>query len=62
MSIVKIDPSKLPDENTKLKSQIAKLEASITPRRLREAITSGDYTFIIDIESEIQNLRSKLTS
>lgn len=40
--------------------QIADLEAQITPRRLREAVITADYTFIQSIESQIVLLRQQL--
>ena len=41
--------------------QIQDLETLVTPRRLREAILSGDKSFIQTIESDIQALRTQLT-
>lgn len=41
-------------------AQIADLEAQITPRRIREALVSGDNTFILSIESQITALRASL--
>jgi hypothetical protein len=43
-----------------IKAEIATLEASITERRKREAMISGDYSFIIDIDTQIAALRSQL--
>lgn len=40
--------------------QIKELEASITPRRLREAILSGDFSFINGVNSQIETLRNQL--
>lgn len=40
--------------------QIASLEAQITPRRVREALLSGDHTFIQSIEVQITALRLTL--
>lgn len=40
--------------------QIASLEAQITPRRVREALLSGDHTFIQNIEAQISALRGTL--
>lgn len=37
--------------------QIADLEAQITPRRVREAVLSGDNSFIASIDSQIATLR-----
>jgi hypothetical protein len=44
----------------KIRGQIAILEAQITSRRIREAILSGDNTFIQGIETQIQALRNQL--
>lgn len=44
----------------KIKGQIANLEAQITARRIREAILTGDNTFIQNIETQIQALRNQL--
>lgn len=41
-------------------NQIAELENQITPRRMREALVSGDFTFIENIENQIQTLRGQL--
>jgi len=41
-------------------SDIIKLEQTITPRRLREALLSGDTTFISETEDKISELRKKL--
>ncbi len=40
--------------------QIIELESLISPRRIREAILSNDYSFIEDINSQIENLRKNL--
>lgn len=40
---------------------IRNIEATITPRRLREALISGDMTFLITSEEEITALRKELT-
>lgn len=42
------------------KKQIAELEAQITPRRLREALLSGDTSFIDSVEQQIQAIRNNL--
>lgn len=50
-----------PSENDLLKVQIAELEATVTPRRLREAILSQDGAdWLAAVESEISALRKKL--
>jgi hypothetical protein len=43
-----------------IKSDIAALEATITPRRQREAILSIDTTWLADIEIQIGQLRQQL--
>lgn len=43
-----------------LLTQIADLEASVTPRKIREAILSGDKTFIANVDSAISSVRHKL--
>ena len=40
--------------------EIKKLESQITNRRIREAILTGDYEFINDIENKINELRKEL--
>ena len=44
---------------TKIK-QIEELELQITPRRLREAVLSQDFSFIESIEQQIQAIRQGL--
>ena len=43
-----------------IKSDIAALEATITPRRQREAILAIDTTWLADIEIQIGQLRQQL--
>jgi hypothetical protein len=43
-----------------IKSKIAALEASITPRRQREAILAIDTTWLADVELQIGQLRQQL--
>lgn len=45
----------------KIKSDIAELEATITPRRTREAILGIDTTWLADVEIQIGQLRQRLT-
>lgn len=40
--------------------QIAELEATVTPRRSREAVLSGDYSFIQSVDDQIAVLRESL--
>jgi hypothetical protein len=51
---------KIEDEKAKIKSDIAALEDSVTPRRQREAILSIDTTWLADIEIQIGQLRQQL--
>jgi hypothetical protein len=41
-------------------AQIAELEAQLTPRRIREAVLSGDNTFIAGIDAQIAAIRATL--
>jgi uncharacterized hydantoinase/oxoprolinase family protein len=40
--------------------QIAELEASVTSRRIREAVISGNNSFIVSVDSQIAVLRASL--
>ena len=51
---------KLEDEKAKIKADIAALEATITPRRTREAILAIDTTWLADVELQIKTLRGQL--
>lgn len=44
-----------------IRRQIAELESQQTDRRIREAILSGDHSFIESIEAQIAELRKQLT-
>jgi hypothetical protein len=44
----------------KIKAKIAELEASITPRRQREAILNIDTSWLADVELQIAQLRQQL--
>ncbi len=48
--------------NAAILHSIATLESSMTPRRLREALTSGNTTFIKSIDAQIAVLRASLTA
>ena len=48
------------DVKDKIKADIAALEATITPRRTREAILGTDNGWLADIELQIQELRGQL--
>lgn len=43
-----------------IREQIAALEATITSRRLREAVLSGDHTFVQSVDAQIAALRAQL--
>ena len=47
-------------EQAEISRQIEELEKQITPRRYREAILSGDNSFIESIETQVQVLREQL--
>jgi hypothetical protein len=47
-------------EDEIIKQQIAKLEATITPRRQREAILGIDNGWLADVNAQIATLRAKL--
>ena len=40
--------------------QIVLLEAKVTPRRMREALLSGNYEFIQSVDAEVAALRKSL--
>lgn len=44
-----------------IRQQIAELESQQTPRRIREALLSGDHSFIESIEAQIAALRTQLS-
>ena len=56
--MIKIDMAKASGQN--VLSQIAKLEATITPRRQREAILGTDNGWLAGIEAQIAALRAQL--
>lgn len=41
-------------------AQITELEAQVTPRRIREAVLSGDNSFIAGIDAQIAEIRATL--
>lgn len=43
-----------------IRQQIAELEASVTPRRLREAVLTGDHSFVDSIDKQIAALRAAI--
>jgi len=44
--------------NAGIDAQIIELETQVTQRRIREAIITGDKTFITDIDAQITTLRA----
>lgn len=50
-----------PTESDAIKLQIATLEASITSRRLREAVLGVDGGWLAKVDGEIEILRAKLS-
>lgn len=56
--MIKIDTAKASWQN--VLSQIAKLEATITQRRQREAILGIDNGWLADVNAQIVALRAKL--
>lgn len=56
--MIKIDMAKASGQN--VLSQIAKLEATITQRRQREAILGIDNGWLADVNAQIVALRAKL--
>jgi uncharacterized protein with PIN domain len=56
--MIKIDTAKASEQN--VLSQIAKLEATITLRRQREAILGTDNGWLADVNAQIVALRAKL--
>ncbi len=56
--MIKIDTAKASRQN--VLSQIAKLEATITQRRQREAILGTDNGWLADVNAQIVALRAKL--
>jgi hypothetical protein len=59
--LVLAQAQKIEDEKAKIKSDIAKLEDSVTPRRQREAILAIDTTWLADVELQIGQLRQQLS-
>lgn len=49
-----------PTAEQALKTQIAVLESSVTPRRIREAVLGIDNGWLADIDAQVSILRSQL--
>ena len=58
--LVLAQAQKVEDEKAKIKADIAALEATITPRRTREAILAIDTTWLSEQEAAIALLRTQL--
>ena len=58
--LIDAQAQKVEDEKTKIKADIAALEATITPRRTREAILAIDTVWLADVELQIGQLRQQL--
>lgn len=58
--ILEIEERKATKGRGEALTKIEALERKITPRRIREAILSGDKTFISGIDAEISSLRAAL--
>lgn len=52
-----IESREIPLSSTDIDMQIIALESKITARRLREAILTGDRSFIANIDAQIATLR-----
>lgn len=59
-ALIDAQAQKVEDEKAKIKADIAALEATITPRRTREAILAIDTVWLADIELQIGQLRQQL--
>ena len=59
-ALIDAQAQKVEDEKAKIKADIAALEATITPRRTREAILGIGGTWLADVELQIQELRGQL--
>lgn len=49
-----------PDPKAATGQQISELESQVTPRRWREALLTGDFTFIESVDTQIAALRAAL--
>ena len=58
--LIDAQAQKLEDEKAKIKADIDKLEAEITPRRTREAILAIDTTWLSEQDSAIALLRTQV--
>lgn len=48
------------DPKQTIRAQIAELESTITNRRFREAVLTGDHSFIDGVDRQIAELRAQL--
>lgn len=60
--LIDAQAQKVEDEKAKIKSDIAALEETITPRRTREAILAIDTTWLTEQEAAIALLRTQLAT
>jgi hypothetical protein len=58
--LIDAQAQKVEDERAKIKADIAALEATITPRRQREAILGTDNGWLANVDLEIAELRGQL--
>ena len=58
--IAEIQSRPLPHPNEGIKQQIAALEATVTPRRQREAILGADKGWLADVDAQIAERRASL--
>lgn len=55
-----VTPETPADPRPAIRDQIAELEASVTPRRWREAVLTGDHSFVDSVDKQIAALRAAL--
>ena len=60
VELVRVQEQKVEEEKARIKADIDKLEAEITPRRTREAILAIDTTWLTVQEAAIALLRTQL--
>lgn len=54
------EPADQPSPQDAIKAQIAALEATVTPRRVREAVLGTDNGWLADVDGQIAVLRAQL--
>ena len=60
ISAKELEEMRRPDGAAEVLSKIEALESTVTARRMREAITTGDSSFIVGVDRQIQGLRDSL--